>query len=299
MSTAIASSWRREPAVSEFHAGASWPSSPARPNRSSWTIRMLGLGCIPAGDRAFARGLDVAVSRGASGGTLRPGGGRPGVEVTKPTIAALNGAAFGGGMEMALACDVRICSTHATMGLAEVKRGLTPINGLYDLPRIIGSGPALWWMLSGEAMSPREAYRLGEVTRVVPFDELLPTAVAMGETIAANSPLAVLTVRHILRNLADMPAHSARRAGQPLVDSVWGSADAQEGIPRIRGGSRLRTGQAQRLTEFRHRSGSWSIADPSKICEVLMSSLPHRSSARPGGLQGRRARRSRASLRLV
>ncbi len=184
-----------------------------------------------AGDRAFCAGLDMksAVDRGASGGTLRPGSGAA-VEVTKPTIAALNGAAFGGGMEMALACDVRICSPNATMGLAEVKRGLTPINGLYDLPRIIGTGPALWWMLSGETMSADEAYRLGIVTRVVPLADLVSTAVAMGEAIAANSPFAVRTVRHILRNLSDMPLQSARRAGQPMVDAVWASADAQEGI---------------------------------------------------------------------
>jgi len=182
-----------------------------------------------AGDRAFCAGLDMKAAV-STGGTPRPGGGGPAVEVTKPVIAALNGAAFGGGMEMALSCDVRICSPNATMGLAEVKRGLTPINGLYDLPRIIGAGPSLWWMLSGETMDANEAHRLGIVTRIVPLADLVATAVAMGEMIAANSPYAVRTVRHILRNLADMPLQSARLAGKPLVDAVWASADAQEGI---------------------------------------------------------------------
>lgn len=184
-----------------------------------------------AGDRAFCAGLDMkeAAARGNEGIRLRPRqGGGP--EVTKPTIAALNGAAFGGGFEMALGCDVRICSPNATMALAEVKRGLTPINGLYDLPRIIGVGPSLWWMLSGETISAEEAYRLGIVSRIVPLGDLVATAVNMGETIAANSPFAVQTVRHILRNLADLPKQTAKPAGQPLVDAVWGSADAREGI---------------------------------------------------------------------
>lgn len=184
-----------------------------------------------AGERAFCAGMDMkeAVGRGAAGGRLRPGqGGGP--EITKPTIAALNGAAFGGGFEMALGCDIRICSPNATMALAEVKRGLTPINGLYDLPKIIGTGPSMWWMLSGETMSAEEAYRLGIVARIVPLDQLVATAVKMGETIAANSPFAVRTIRHILRNLSDLPKQIAKPAGQPLVDEVWGSTDAQEGI---------------------------------------------------------------------
>lgn len=184
-----------------------------------------------AGDRAFCAGMDMkeAATRSESDGPRRPGmGGGP--EVTKPTIAALNGAAFGGGMEMALGCDVRICSPNATMALSEVKRGLTPINGLYDLPRIIGTGPSMWWMLSGETISAEEAYRLGIVTRIVPLEDLVPTAIKMGKAIAANSPLVVRTVRHILRNLADLPKGTAKAPGQPLVDEVWNSPDSREGI---------------------------------------------------------------------
>ena len=100
-----------------------------------------------AGDRAFCAGLDLkeVAERGSQGGRITvPSQHRPPPEQRKPTIAAINGVAYGGGMEIALGCDVRICSENAVFALAEVKRGLCPPTGSFNLPRLIGMSNAIW-----------------------------------------------------------------------------------------------------------------------------------------------------------
>ena len=110
-----------------------------------------------AGDRAFCAGLDLkeAAERGLQGQMMLPSQFRPFIEQRKPTIAAVNGVAYGGGVEIALRCDVRICSENAVFALAEVKRGLCPPTGSFNLPRLIGMSNAMWWLLSGEPIESR------------------------------------------------------------------------------------------------------------------------------------------------
>ena len=185
-----------------------------------------------AGDRAFCAGMDLkeGAERGQQTGSVRGRGSRSvPPEHWKPTIAAVNGYAYGGGFEKALACDVRICSENATFALSEVKRGLTPFTGLFTLPRTIGLGPALWWLLSGEPISAQEAYRIGVVTRVVLHAELMPAATMMAETICANGPLAVRAIKQIARLGMELPMDYAQRLANPLIDTVWSSEDAREG----------------------------------------------------------------------
>ena len=155
--------------------------------------------------------------------------GRPLPERWKPTIAAVNGYAFGGGFERALMCDIRICSGNASFALPEVKLGGVPPSGALTLPRTIGLGPAMWWLLSGEPMSAEDAYRLGVVTKVVPFAELMPEATKMAETICENGPLAVKAVKQIARLGNGVSLDEARRMTLPLSDRVWSSEDAREG----------------------------------------------------------------------
>ena len=126
-------------------------------------------------------------------------------------------------------CDIRICSDNASFALPEVKRGGVPPSGALNLPRTIGLGPAMWWLLSGEPMSAEDAYRLGIVTRVVPFAELMPTATRMAETICENGPLAVQGVKQIARLGSEVPLDYARRMTQAISDRVWSSEDAREG----------------------------------------------------------------------
>ncbi len=184
-----------------------------------------------AGERAFSAGRDLkeAAEGGGTSRTPRPFRAARSAEITKPTIAAINGVAYGGGFELAQRCDVRICSENATFAMAEVTVGLTPVTGLFTLPRLIGQSNAMWLLLSGEAIDAQEAYRIGLVTRVVPLPELLPTATSMAETICGNSPLAVRAIKQLAKTGAEVPMDYAMRLGSGLMSSVWGSEDAKEG----------------------------------------------------------------------
>lgn len=187
-----------------------------------------------AGDRAFSAGRDLKeVSELEAAGEQTSVGIRDveglSADSGKPTIAAINGAAFGGGMEKALACDIRICSENATFGLAEVKVGLCPPTGSFRLPRLIGLSNAMWLLLSGEPVGAREAHRIGLVTRVVPRADLLAIATQMAEVICQNAPLGVRATRHLANMGLELPMDYAYRMGMELMASVWESEDAVEG----------------------------------------------------------------------
>jgi enoyl-CoA hydratase len=110
----------------------------------------------------------------------------------KPTIAAVNGFALGGGCETALACTVRIASENARFGLPEVKLGIIPgYGGTQRLPRLIGKGRALRMILTGEMINAQEAYRIGLVNEVVPAPDLIGRAEAVLKQMAGNAPLSV------------------------------------------------------------------------------------------------------------
>jgi enoyl-CoA hydratase len=110
----------------------------------------------------------------------------------KPTIAAVNGFALGGGCEIAMACHLRIASEFAKFGQPEVKLGLIPgYGGTQRLPRLIGRGRALQLLLTGEVIDANEAYRIGLANAVVPAAELLDRARAMATTMLANAPVAL------------------------------------------------------------------------------------------------------------
>lgn len=192
-----------------------------------------------AGDRAFCAGRDLkeAASQDAAGGSSDAPSMAPPVsrferiapDHGKVTIAAINGAAYGGGLEKALTCDIRICSDNAHMALAEVKVGLCPPGGSFNLPRLIGLSNAMWVLLSGEPVDADDALRMGLVTRVTTRGELLSTAVQMAETIAGNAPLAVRATRKLAHLGQEMPLDYARRMGAALIENVWTSEDSVEG----------------------------------------------------------------------
>ena len=192
-----------------------------------WVVIYTGTG------RAFCAGMDLkeAAERGRQTGSVRGRGTavRTVIEHWKPTIAAINGIAYGGGLERAMSCDIRICSEDATFALAEIKRGLTPVTGLFDLPRLVGLGNAMWLLMSGEPIDAEEALRIGLVSRVVPPEELIPTATRMAEIISENSPLGVRTVKQVARLGVELPRDYAQRLGQSMIDRVWSSEDAREG----------------------------------------------------------------------
>jgi len=185
-----------------------------------------------AGERAFCAGRDlkeVAEASGGGSGAPVPSFDRIAPDLGKPTIAAVNGFAYGGGLERALACDIRICSENATFALAEVRVGLCPPTGSFTLPRLVGLSNAMWLLLSAEPVNAEDALRMGLVTRVVSQADLMDTAMGMARTIAGNAPLAVRATRKLAHLGLEVPQDYGRLLASGLIQSVWASEDAVEG----------------------------------------------------------------------
>ncbi|MFO7964505.1 MAG: enoyl-CoA hydratase-related protein [Desulfobacterales bacterium] len=122
------------------------------------------------------------------------------MNMIKPLIAAVNGPAVGWGMDLALMCDIRIASEAAKFGEIFVLRGLIPdIGGILCLPRMVGPSKAYELLFTGKVISAKEALDIGLVSRVVSQEELMPTALSLAETIAANPPLAVRRIKEAVR----------------------------------------------------------------------------------------------------
>ncbi|MQA03808.1 MAG: enoyl-CoA hydratase/isomerase family protein [Streptosporangiales bacterium] len=179
-----------------------------------------------AGDRAFCTGSDLKRTPPPpqSYAELTFGSGESthllaGLDTDKPLICAVNGFAVGGGLELALACDIRIASDNAQFGLAEVRVGSIPgAGGTQRLPRIIGESMAMQMLLTGERIDATRALEVGLVSEVHTTDGLLPRARELAERITANAPLAVNAVKHLVRRGRDMPLPEAIE----MESYVWG-----------------------------------------------------------------------------
>lgn len=155
------------------------------------------------GEKAFAAGADISE---VAGWDLVDGLVNPMQRLfdrlqdyPKPTLAALNGVAMGGGLEMAMSCDVRIAADGARMALPEAALGVLPsAGGTQRLSRLVGSGRALEMILTGRVLSAEQAERWGLVTDVVPAAELLETAEQIMRTILAKGPLAVRLAKMVI-----------------------------------------------------------------------------------------------------
>jgi enoyl-CoA hydratase/3-hydroxyacyl-CoA dehydrogenase len=144
------------------------------------------------------------------------------------TIAAVNGLAFGGGCELAMACDVRIAADSATFGQPEINLGIIPgFGGTQRLPRLVGPAKALEMNLVGDAVSADEAYEFGLVNRVVADHELFDTALAWARKLGGQAPLAVEQVKEVSHKGDLDEGIEAEKAG---FAKAFGSEDAREGI---------------------------------------------------------------------
>jgi enoyl-CoA hydratase / 3-hydroxyacyl-CoA dehydrogenase len=144
------------------------------------------------------------------------------------TIAAVNALAFGGGSELAMACDIRIAADSATFGQPEINLGIIPgFGGTQRLPRLIGEAKALELNLTGDPIGAEEAYELGLATRVVPDHELLDTALGWARKLAGQAPLAIEQIKRVSA-AGDIDAGiEAEKQG---FAAAFGSEDAREGI---------------------------------------------------------------------
>ncbi|MBI4728197.1 MAG: enoyl-CoA hydratase/isomerase family protein [Acidobacteria bacterium] len=196
-----------------------------------------------AGDKAFCAGADLKrigehyrsmtpverLERGEQEPGL--GGLTRNLDPGKPVIAAVNGACLAGGLELALACDVRICEPHATFGLPEVRWGIIPgAGGTQRLPRAIPASAAMEILLTGDPVDAATALRIGLVSRIVPAGRSMDEALALAERIARNAPLAVRAARAAARRGADLPLEEALRLEQRHAEPLRQTEDAAEGF---------------------------------------------------------------------
>ncbi len=202
--------------------------------RADASIRVVIL--TGAGEKAFVAGADINQLA-----TRTPVDGKEytlfGQEVIhrletlgKPSIAAINGFALGGGCELALACTLRIASKNARLGQPEVKLGIIPgYGGSQRLARLCGKGVAHEWILTGEIFPAEEALRVGVLNRVVEPAELLPTAEAIAKKIAANAPLAVQYAMEAIEQGAEMPLEQGLFLEATLFGLCCATEDMREG----------------------------------------------------------------------
>lgn len=152
-------------------------------------------------------------------------------QATKPVIAAINGYAFGGGCELALACHVRLAADTAVLGLPEVSLGIIPgYGGTQRLPRLIGSGRALELILTGRRVKADEAERIGLVNRVVPRAELLAEAEALALAMLKNGPLAVAAALEAVQRGLQLGLPDGQRIESGMFGLLAASEDMHEGL---------------------------------------------------------------------
>ena len=184
-----------------------------------------------AGEKAFVAGADISELAALSAAESRERALRGQAvfrkleTMSKPSVAAINGFALGGGLELAMACTVRFASENAKLGQPEVKLGIIPgYGGSQRLPRLVGRGRALEMLLSGDPVTAAEAYRIGLVNAVVPQPELLAHSRAWLEKVLANGPVAVaLTMEAVDAGLDD-----GLDAGLRLEAAAFGVSAATE-----------------------------------------------------------------------
>lgn len=190
-----------------------------------------------SGDRAFVAGADIrefnAIEDAVDGTRLSRATHavfQRLVDLPKPVIAAINGFALGGGLELALACDIRIAAETAELGLPEITLGLIPgWGGTTRLARLVGPGRAKLMILSGERISAAEAYHAGIVERVVPAASLMQDVQQLASRLAAQPVLALAAAKQSINRSHDMALADANLLESALFGQLSVTEDAREG----------------------------------------------------------------------
>ncbi len=190
-----------------------------------------------AGEKSFVSGADIAelskVDPVAGTRTAEFGQSvfRRLETMGKPSIAAINGYALGGGCELAMACTIRIASENAKIGLPEVTLGVIPgYGGTQRLPRIVGRGVAMDLILTGRAIDAAEALRIGLVSQVVPLGDLMETARKTATRILRNGPLAIRAAMQAVDHGLDAGLESGIRMEAKLFGLLCATSDMREGL---------------------------------------------------------------------
>ena len=194
------------------------------------------------GEKAFVAGADItefpalreqveqAATEGGSARGIQKLAARMDAGRT-PVVAAIHGYCLGGGLELAMACDIRIAAEDAQLGQPEIKLGLIPGGGgTQRLPRLVGHGRALYLNLSGDPISGSQAYEWGLVERAVPQANLLATALELARTLSQRSPHAMGVIKRLAAETRDLPlSDGMRREAQGFLECI-SSDDGAEGV---------------------------------------------------------------------
>ena len=190
-----------------------------------------------AGEKSFVAGADIgemSTLTKAEGEAF----GKKGNDIFRkietfpvPVIAAVNGFALGGGCEISMSCDIRICSENAVFGQPEVGLGITPgFGGTQRLARIVGSGKAKEMIYGARNIKAEEAYRIGLVNNVYPAEELMPAAKKLASTIARNAPIAVRNCKRAINEGIQVDMDQAIVIEEKLFGSCFETCDQKEGM---------------------------------------------------------------------
>jgi enoyl-CoA hydratase len=192
-----------------------------------------------AGERAFVAGADISEFPTLRQSAQEEGGSARGIQklgarmdaAHTPFVAAIHGFCLGGGLELAMCCDIRVASEDAQLGQPEIKLGLIPGGGgTQRLPRLVGLGRALLLNMTGDFIDARTAYDWGLVERVVPREELEDTALGIARTIAERSPVAIGVLRELARTTRDLPLEEGLRREADGFRRCLASEDGLEGV---------------------------------------------------------------------
>lgn len=200
-----------------------------------------------AGDQAFCAGADLKTYTMDFARRPAPefrarftnGVGFAGItrnfDLFKPIVAAVNGFAISGGFELALACDIRLCSPNAQFALQDAKWGFHACDGgLIRLPQIVGMGHAMEIILSGERVDAEHAYRIGLVNKIVPQDKLLEASLAYAQMLASRSPLSQRFAKEVIKRSVGMHIDEALRLESSSFHDVGQTQDLAEGTTAFR-----------------------------------------------------------------
>lgn len=190
-----------------------------------------------AGEKSFVAGADI----GEMSSLTKAEGeafGKKGNDVFRkietfpiPVIAAVNGFALGGGCEISMSCDIRICSENAVFGQPEAGLGITPgFGGTQRLARIVGTGKAKEMIYGARNIKAEEAYRIGLVNNVYPAEELMPAAKKLASTIARNAPIAVRNCKRAINEGIQVDMDQAIVIEEKLFGSCFETCDQKEGM---------------------------------------------------------------------
>ena len=207
--------------------------------------RNPGIGAIvlTGSARAFAAGADIAAMSDYD--FVDAYGNDFITRIRKPIIAAVEGVALGGGCELAMMCDLIIAADSARFAQPEIKLGIMPgAGGTQRLPRAVGKAKAMDWMLTGRLIDAHEAERAGLVSRVVPAEETLPTALRVAAEIAAMPLMAVIALKESVQRAFEAPLAEGLRFERRLFHGLFATEDQKEG---------MRAFLEKRPASFKHR----------------------------------------------